>query len=133
LETIETSFHQDLNGDGVIGVPGAPTSPAVAAAQPVSIATGPAHDAFVFSPSLGAAGIANAGNTDPLELGQFSSAATSGELAAFFGDPHPGPSLPPPQSANFGGDTATNPGNHDGAAVMNFHLTDPHVGHFIIG
>ena len=23
LETFETSFHQDLNGDGVIGVPGA--------------------------------------------------------------------------------------------------------------
>ena len=37
LETYETSFHQDLNGDGIIGVP-APTSPiaSVSSAAPAT-------------------------------------------------------------------------------------------------
>ena len=39
LETLETTFHQDLNGDGVIGVP-SPTSPAEAASSSSATFTG---------------------------------------------------------------------------------------------
>jgi serralysin len=47
LETAETRFHQDLNGDGIIGVPsrGAPID--------VPPASGPIVDSFVFRPDLG--------------------------------------------------------------------------------
>jgi hypothetical protein len=56
LESYETTFHQDLNGDGVIGVP-APTAPApqVATAAPAAPASqGGGGDNFVFHPELGA-------------------------------------------------------------------------------
>jgi hypothetical protein len=66
LETIETSFHQDLNGDGVIGVPAAATAPAAtnqaiaAAANPsvVAIASG-RGGSFVFDSNFGHVTIAN--------------------------------------------------------------------------
>ena len=49
LETYETSFHQDLNGDGVIGIP-APVSPGVTpspVSQPPAV-TIASNDTFVF-------------------------------------------------------------------------------------
>ena len=51
LETLETSFHQDLNGDGVIGVP--------AAAAPVIAAS---NDTFVFGAGIAAKGADTTGH-----------------------------------------------------------------------
>jgi VCBS repeat-containing protein len=59
LETIETTFNQDLNGDGTIGVPPA-TKPAVTA--PVSNVAAialPGNDSFAFRQDLGGSGAAN--------------------------------------------------------------------------
>ena len=60
LEAIETTFNQDLNGDGTIGVPPA-TKPAVTAAvSNVAAIALPGNDSFAFRQDLGAnAGAAN--------------------------------------------------------------------------
>jgi hypothetical protein len=64
LESIETTFHQDLNGDGVIGVPPAATSPitannATVGSNPVSAAAAINNDSFVFAPNFGHVTITN--------------------------------------------------------------------------
>ncbi len=62
LESIETSFQQDLNGDHIIGVPG-PTSPAAQVASTAPAAQAPSlggGDTFVFRPDLGSVGGGNA-------------------------------------------------------------------------
>jgi hypothetical protein len=67
LESIETSFHQDLNGDGVVGVPAAASSglqPVTPTIVPPTITIAPssgnavlsgsaASDTFVFGPHFG--------------------------------------------------------------------------------
>ena len=56
LESLETSFQQDLNGDGTVGVP-AHTSPAalVASVSPAAPAQSfVGSDGFAFRPDLGA-------------------------------------------------------------------------------
>ena len=54
LESLETSFQQDLNGDGTIGIP----PPTHAVAQVVSAAPAgfTVADTFAFRPGLGGAG-----------------------------------------------------------------------------
>jgi hypothetical protein len=47
LQSFETSFHQDLNGDGVIGVPTAHAAVSMPAASAL------VGDSFVFRPDLG--------------------------------------------------------------------------------
>ncbi len=61
LESIETSFQQDLNGDNVIGIPGH-TSPSaqVASAAPAAPASFSGGDTFTFRADLGSASAANA-------------------------------------------------------------------------
>jgi hypothetical protein len=46
LESFETTFNQDLNGDGVIGIPST-TSPA-SPASPAPVVTAVNNDTFVF-------------------------------------------------------------------------------------
>jgi serralysin len=68
LQSIETTFHQDLNGDGITGIPPAATSPVAtnqAAATPATgsgtvnaIAAG-GGDQFVFAPNFGNVTITN--------------------------------------------------------------------------
>jgi VCBS repeat-containing protein len=116
LETLETSFHQDLNGDGVIGVP--------AATAPVTIAS---NDSFAFSPNLGANAISNAGRLDSIELNEFSSIAGQ-KLASLVRDA---------QTAEvrslFGNDAVIDPGNHDSINSMNAHtFSSLHANDFIV-
>ena len=73
LESLETSFHQDLNGDGVIGVPTAATNGN--ATQSISVMIGgPSNDMFVFQPGVGAEAIVNTASADKAELDGYQSA-----------------------------------------------------------
>src|SRR6202035_2997674 len=58
LETLEPSFQQDLNGDGVIGVPSGSHAASAAVAN---------NDQFVFHPGIGAEVITNASSAVTIE------------------------------------------------------------------
>ena len=62
LEAFETTFHQDLNGDGTIGPPAA-TSPvatnSAASDGPVNAAAAISGDSFVFAPNFGHVTVTN--------------------------------------------------------------------------
>ena len=109
LESLETSFHQDLNGDGVIGVPApAATSPIATspvATSPVATNDAATHladnggtgaifsvgrgEAFVFAPNFGQADIANfVPETDSIQFGKTNFADISALLAAVHNDGH---------------------------------------------
>ena len=79
LESIETSFHQDLNGDGVIGIPAAAPSLS-ASGNPTTLVGGAGNDvlksdaaveAFIFKPNFGANTVSNFGSdTDAVAFHQ---------------------------------------------------------------
>ena len=54
-ESLETSFHQDLNGDGVVGVPAATAASPTSSATQTALVTVASNDTFVFSSSFHAA------------------------------------------------------------------------------
>ncbi len=82
LEALETSFHQDLNGDGVIGVP---SGNSVAALAVFTAAAGSsANDSLAFLPAAGESRVA--GNASAPGTGQFSNPANGNHLAAFWSD-----------------------------------------------
>ena len=80
LESLETSFHQDLNGDGIIGITPA-TKPQVSTSLSNDAATAPStSDSFLFRHDLGVAPvIANNGELTGLCVG----AVADRELAGF--------------------------------------------------
>jgi serralysin len=134
FEALEPSFHQDLNGDGVIGVPTAPAisgiSPApVSQAASVIVAS---NDTFVFRPGIGADVVANAGSADTMELDGFSSVTSNAQLTALLHDAQTGQSQALFQSTNNGHDTVINLGNHDSITLTNVHIADLHASNFII-
>jgi hypothetical protein len=128
LESAETSFHQDLNGDGVIGIP-AGTSPLSPPSHTAAV-TAVNNDTFVFAPSVGAAiappsekagSLGSGGNFSfaemqppaPMHDAQVAQAQTLLDLAK--------------------NDIFSNPDNHGAASAMDFHLIDLQgAGHFII-
>ena len=64
FQSLETSFHQDLNGDGVIGLPVNAATAIKDADTLVAenfVANAASYDAFVFEPSFSDVGIANSG------------------------------------------------------------------------
>jgi hypothetical protein len=81
LESQETFFQQDLNGDGVIGVP--PTPPSGPDGGPVESppASGPGGDSFVFQTDLGASSLTNSGHADTADLHTQSTALPQAILA----------------------------------------------------
>jgi serralysin len=128
LESLETSFHQDLNGDGVIGVPAgtspAPTGP-VSHAPAVAVAS---NDTFVFTSGLFGGAVADAAHAAATELGGFSPPAKNAEFAALWieaGQPH----AQFQWWANDGHDAVI---NHDSITLMNAHTADLHANDFII-
>jgi hypothetical protein len=131
LETYETAFQQDLNGDGTIGIPAASGSSghsSVDVSRSISVKV-INSDTFFFEPGSGASGAADAGGAPTMEHPAWVTAHPSADplhneqtsqwLAQF-------------HSMTGGHDTIT-PENHDGTAAAHFHVTDPHAGHFIIG
>jgi serralysin len=77
LETAETRFHQDLNGDGVIGVPTAHAAVSMPAASAL------AGDSFDFRPDLGTNSTMASANF----IAPGSQSASSGPLSEFFSGP----------------------------------------------
>ena len=76
LESIETSFHQDLNGDGIIGVPPPPPPPPPTVIESYgSTALVQAGNNYFFNPVTG-------GATGP-ELKYSGSAVTAGQFGAW--------------------------------------------------
>jgi hypothetical protein len=95
LQSLETSFHQDLNGDGVIGVPVSNvTSPSLttqAAANPVvSSISNPAatSDSLVFNPNFGNVTIASDAVPTGIDFNHAVFANVSALLAAAQDDGH---------------------------------------------
>ena len=128
LESIETNFHQDLNGDGVIGIPAAQAASAIpSSSQTVSVM----NDTFVFRPGVGADAIESFVSTDTIELDGFSS-VTNNALLTALNDAQTGQSQALFQSANGGHDTVINLGNHDSITLTNVHIYDLHASNFII-
>jgi hypothetical protein len=97
LESFETVFNQDLNGDGVIGVPAsASPAPAVvvgASSAPIQVAgnngSAAGQDTFVFAPNFGQATIAHfAPETDTIEINKAVFANIDALLAATHDNSH---------------------------------------------
>ena len=134
LESLETSFHQDLNGDGVIGIPAAQAISGIASnpvSQPISV-TVTNNDTFVFRPGIGADVVANAGNDAKIELDGFPSVTNNTQLAAFLNDALTRQPQTLFHSTNDGHDTVIDLGNHDSITLMNIHIADLHASDFII-
>ncbi len=96
LETLENSFHQDLNGDGVVGIPSLATSPVVnnqSAAIPAN-GSGSVNFAasgggsFVFDPNFGHVTITNDTIPAGLDFSHAVFANVSALLAAAKDDGH---------------------------------------------
>jgi hypothetical protein len=146
LESFETSFHQDLNGDGTIGpvvssalAQAATISPTVSpndtnsAAQSIFQKFGGAgNDTFVFRPNMRADAILDANSTGDFELGGFSSVTNSGPPAVVSNNARTEQSHSLFQSVDGGHDTVINPGNHDSISLINLHIADLNAGNFII-
>jgi serralysin len=125
LESLETSFHQDLNGDGVIGVPAA----AASQVAPVSVAN---NDTFLFRPGFGADVIMNAGSAETIELDGFSSVTNNAQLAMLLNEAQTGQSQALFLSTNGGHDTVIDLGNHDSITLTNVQIANLHANNFIV-
>ena len=129
LEQYETSFHQDLNGDGVIGIPSG-VQPATTAVSLAPVATVVNNDTFVFAPRPGAAAVANAGSPPAGEASAFWQNVLSEHSALLH-------ALGPTQAAFVwdainGHETSFNFMNHDSVAQPGVHLADLHAGFILV-
>lgn len=131
LQSLETSFRQDLNGDGVIGVAAhaALVSSETAAATPMQLV---APDSFVFHPGMGAQVIASGGSASTIELDGFSSVANALQFATLLGAAQSGQAQSLLQAVDGGNDTLIKLGDHDSITLQNVHLADLHAANFII-
>ena len=118
LESLEPSFSQDLNGDGVIGIP---------AHQALSNS-----DTFVFNPGIAAEIVANVPSPATIELDGFSSVTSSAQLAGLLNEAQTGQPQALFQSTTSGHDTVIDLGNHDSITLINVSLATLHASNFII-
>jgi hypothetical protein len=122
LVSLETSFHQDLNGDGVIGVPvSAATSPVatnqaavnqLAGSGPINATAAAGSDSFVFAPNFGHVTITNVPSTG-LEFSNTVFANTNALLAAAHDDGH--------------GNVTITDATHDTLTIQNMTLAQLHT------
>jgi serralysin len=129
LETLESSFHQDLNGDGTIGIPsGVHPASAAISQQPAVVAVN--HDTFIFAQGSGANGAANGGNPTIREAGVFLQNVFS-DHSAFFHDA----SRPTQGAFMWGasdGHETLGAGNHDTTTQPGLHIADLHAGYILV-
>jgi hypothetical protein len=129
IESLESSFHQDLNGDGVIGIP----ARAAANSDPVSVTIGPAdNETFSFRPAVSADVIASAGKADTIELDGFWAVTNAKQLAALSNNSHPSQLQPLFELKNPGYDTIVEPGNYEDSVLLKSHFADQLMNTFII-
>jgi serralysin len=118
LESLEPTFHQDLNGDGTIGIP--PTSAQSGSAMMVEAG----NDNFVFRADLGAAPPVTTAD----KSGWHAPPPSAGDTNITW--PH--------NDAQHDHWQAVQPAldgpdaDHHHAAAANFHVADMHASHFII-
>ena len=123
LETLETSFNQDLNGDGTIGIPTLATSGN--ATQSIVTIGGASNEGFIFHPIAGAETIVNAASSDKTELDGFQPVGAINLTALLTAAQDIG-YLHALHLTNGSADTL---GNHDG---INVQISDLHASNFII-
>jgi serralysin len=120
LESFETIFHQDLNGDGTVGIPASINSSNISQGSVVTVVN---NDTFVFATHADASIVANAG---PLGTAQHSSPAE------FFPDAAGGQMQTLFHSIE-GQVKLIDTINHASLDATNLHFVDLHATHFIIG
>jgi serralysin len=121
LKSLEGTFHQDLNGDGVAGVP--------VAAATIGAAAMPASDQFVFGATVVSNAISN--GSSGIELDHlFSASAANNSSAVPLNTAAAGQPQSLLQQPAGSGDTAIDAGHYDGLPA-NVHIADL-IGHFII-
>jgi serralysin len=131
LESLETSFHQDLNGDGLVGVPVSLAISDTPPAQAAAVTVG-SNDSFVFHRGGDVALVAHAESANSVdELDSISSAAGN-ELATLLRDAQSGHSQTLFQSANDEHIAAIDFGRHQNVHPMDQHMIDLNAGIFII-
>ncbi len=111
LEAAEVRFHQDLNGDGVIGVPQAHAAVSMASAS---------GDSFVFRPDLGTMSTVPSANFDAHDF----HSPSSGPLSEFSFDDPVAPSEMLIHGISDPHDPFVNP--HQPSPIL--HVTDLHAG-----
>ncbi len=127
LESLETSFHQDLNGDGVIGIPTgqSPISISPASVWQTAPAMIPSDDSFVFRPDLGADALASNASLTTRVPGEFWSVALAHVSNMQNASPQVSP-LPVEVPAALLGS-----GNHD-LGPSDLHIADLHMHDFLV-
>jgi serralysin len=126
IESLESSFHQDLNGDGVIGI----RARAVADSDPVSVTNGQAdNETFSFRP---ADAIVSTGNADPIELDGLWAVTSGKQLTALSNNSHPSQPQPLFELKNPGYDTIVESGSYEDSGLLKSHFADVLMNTFII-
>jgi serralysin len=115
VEQAESILHQDLNGDGVIGVPSG--NSVAAQAVIVAAAGSSANDAFAFLPAANESPFA--GSASAPDVGVLSNTASGNQAAAFWSDLSSGYARALFQSASGGHIAGAEAGNHDGQGALN--------------
>jgi serralysin len=125
FETLETSFNQDLNGDGVIGIPVATLPVSTVPTSSVPLVS---NDSFLFRSDLGneiGSNIASTGlvqSTEHFPLAGIKPQVFFHEVQATLATLL--------QIANGEHDSAMNPGGHNSVTGLNIHFDDLHASGF---
>jgi VCBS repeat-containing protein len=128
LEALETSFHQDLNGDGVIGVPAGQTAGANFAntAHQTAFSFAPSDQAFVFRFENGTGSALAADSNKPADFVEISGS----QWAIVHHDGQNGYPHISFQPTNDGINAST--GSQDDALPSHTHIDHLHLGTFIL-
>ena len=126
LEALEPSFHQDLNGDGVIGIPSGTSPGASGAAPQAAMVAAMNNDTFVFGRGAGAGGAASPPLGDLMKGDGLFSAAGVQPPAALHDPPIGQSPLALLEPTRDGHEI------HDSASAIDLHWIDAHASGFLI-
>jgi len=133
LEALETTFHQDLNGDGTVGIPSAVVAGTSGTNSLSELhhpdAAGIFGDSFHFRADFGAS-TADAAKMSPVHLGDVLSVQT-GEWVELVSSRHSA-AQDALHSTIEVQDSVTNDPDHHSATRVAANIDDLHAGHFLI-
>ena len=126
LESLETTFHQDLNGNGTVGIHSAP-APANPSQSSAIVMGQPGNDKFVFSPNLGAEPAVHTTGVDTIQSDGF-------PLQEYLELTKPWNGAQTDHWQPFQSATGEPGvfGDHDRSALAHGQISDLHFGNFII-